>query len=169
MAFTAKSFFLAVILALIPLNSVLCLLQETVRYLRKRRILTGKAADLSPELFDETVKLSPSSFKELEPRLAAGGYRTLRSDNSLAAWRGVGSFPVRVLFFIGTFCLFAGILISTTTRTAQRQMVIEGEPLSTPKGFGGRVERIALADSSGSILSRTLTIEVAPSGAGSGK
>lgn len=169
MAFTRNSFFLAALLALIPLNSVLRVLQETVRYLKKRSILAGKSADLLPELFDETVKLPFSTtFQELESRLAAVGYKTIRSDNSVAARRGVSSFPARALFLAGTFCLFAGILISTTTRTAQRQMVIEGEPISTSKGLGGRVERIALAESSGSILGKILTIEVAPSGSGSG-
>ena len=48
-------------------------------------------------------------------------------------------------------------------------MVVEGEPLPTPDRIGGRVERITLANSSGSILSRTLTMEVAPSSSGYGK
>jgi hypothetical protein len=48
-------------------------------------------------------------------------------------------------------------------------MVIEGEPLSTPEGIGGKVERIILAKSSGPILARTLTMEVAPSDSGYGK
>jgi hypothetical protein len=48
-------------------------------------------------------------------------------------------------------------------------MVIEGEPLPTPEGIGGRVERISLASSSGPILIRTLTMEVTPSDSGQGK
>jgi hypothetical protein len=48
-------------------------------------------------------------------------------------------------------------------------MVIEGEPLPAPEGIGGTVERITLANSSGSILIRTLTMEVAPPSSGNGK
>jgi len=140
------------------------------------------------ELFDETVTLplptgsasrsqfpeamavpvSPS-FAELEGRLAAEGYKTRRSENTLAAWRGASLFPARILFLVGTLCLFAGILISITTRTSQRQMVIEGEQLPTPEGTGGVVERITLDNASGSILSRTLTMAIAPSNPGQGK
>lgn len=167
MAFTRKSFILAALLALIPLNSALRVLQETVRHLKMRRVLTGKSANVMPELFDEAVELPASpSFPELESRIAAVGYKTQRSENALAAWRGVSIFPVRILFLAGTFCLFTGILISITTRTSYRQMVIEGEPLPTPEGIGGKVERIILANSSSSILSRTLTMEVAPSSSG---
>jgi len=170
MAFTRKSLILGALLALIPLNSVLRMLQQSIGYLRMRRIVTGKSADSAPDLFDETVKLPAAPlFQELETRLVAEGYKTSRSNNALAAWRGVGNIAVRILFLAGTFCLFAGILISTTTRTAQRQMIIEGGQLPTPEGIGGRVERIALENSTGSILSRTLTMEVAPSSAGQGR
>jgi hypothetical protein len=48
-------------------------------------------------------------------------------------------------------------------------MVVEGEPLPTPGGTGGIVERITLANSNGSILARTLTMEVAPSSSGYGR
>jgi hypothetical protein len=48
-------------------------------------------------------------------------------------------------------------------------MVIEGEPMPMPEGSGGMVERITLANSSGSILLRTLAMEVAPSSSGYGK
>jgi hypothetical protein len=133
-------------------------------------MLSGKTADVVPELFDEAVELPASPlFPELQSRLAAVGYKTHCSGNVLAAWRGVSIFPARLLFLVGTFCLFTGILISTTTRTSHRQMVIEGEPLPTPEGIGGKVERIILANSSGSILSRALTMEVAPSSSGYGK
>ncbi|HXE95215.1 MAG TPA: hypothetical protein VN642_02330 [Dongiaceae bacterium] len=170
MAFTRKSIILAALLALIPLNSAFRILRETGTYLTIRRVLSGKKADVMPELFDDAVELPASpSITELESRLAAEGYRTRRSENTLAAWRGISAFPVRALFLAGTFCLFTGILVSVTTRTSQRRMVIEGEPLPTPEGTGGTVDRIALANSSGSILSRTLTMEVAPSGSGYGK
>jgi len=188
MAFTRTSIILAALLALIPLNSLLRLLQETGRHLKIRRVLHGKNADSMAELFDETVTLplptgsasrSPIpeamavpaalSFAELEGRLVAEGYKTSRSENTLAAWRGASIFPARILFLVGTLCLFAGILISITTRTSQRQMVIEGEQLPTPEGTGGVVERITLANASGSILSRTLTMAIAPSNPGQGK
>lgn len=170
MAFTRKSFILAALLALIPLNSLFRVLRETGRHYKLRRMLSGKTSEGMSELFDEAVELPASpSVAELEGRLAAVGYKTRRLENALAAWRGFSIFPVRILFLAGTFCLFAGILISITTRTLQRSMVIEGEPLPTPEGTGGKVERITLANSSGSILSRTLTMEVAPSSSGNGK
>lgn len=170
MAFTRTSLVLGVILAMIPLNSALRMLHTSLWYLKMTRMLTGKSDDLSPELFDETVDLPVSPpFQELEKRLSAEGYKTLRYNSTLTAWRGISNAPVRMLFLAGTFCLFAGILISTTTRTTRRQMVIEGEQLPTPSGTGGIVERIVLANVSGSILSRTLTMEVAPSGSGYGR
>jgi len=170
MAFTRTSRILAVILALIPLNSALRILQETAWHLKKRRLLTGKTAEEMPELFDEAVELSAAPpVQELQNRLAAVGYSTHCPENALSAWRGASIFPARILFLIGTFCLFSGILISITTRSTHRQMVIEGEPLPMPDGIGGRVERITLANASGSILSRTLTMEIAPSSSGYGK
>lgn len=170
MAFTRKSFMLAALLALIPLNYALRILRETVGHLGIRRIMTGRTAEGMAELFDETVELpAVAGFAELQSRLAAAGYKTRCSANSLAAWRGISRFPVRLLLLAGSFCLFAGILISITTRTAHRQMAIEGEPLTTPAGNGGTVERILLADSSGAILSKTLTMDVAPSPTGHGR
>lgn len=169
-ALTGKSFILAALLALIPLNYALRILQESVRYLRIRRVISGKSADVMDDLFDETIELPAyTALPELQKRLAALGYKTRRTENSLAAWRGANSFPVRILFLAGALCLFAGILVSITTRTAHRQMVIEGEPFPTPQGIGGTVERITLAESSGAILSRTLTMDVAPSPAGYGR
>jgi hypothetical protein len=170
MAFTRKSFILAGILALIPLSIALRIVRETLRQRAMRRALTGKSTDRTSELFDETVELPASPLTpELESRLVAAGYKTQRSENALAAWCGTSIFPARILFLAATFCLFTGILISITTRTAQRRMVIEGEPLPMPNGVGGSVDRIILANSSGPILSRTLTIEVAPSRSGYGK
>jgi hypothetical protein len=186
MAFTRKSIILAALLALIPLNSAFSLVRETLGYLKMSRVLAGKDPETPSDLFDEMVSLpaypapaatalipAPRSpipeVAELEGRLAAEGYKTRRSESTLAAWRGISLFPARLLFLTGTFCLFAGILISITTRTSYRQMVIEGESMPTPTGTGGIVERIILADSIGPILKRTLDMEVAPSGAGYGK
>lgn len=170
MDFTRRSLFLGALLAFIPLNSLLCIIMETVRFLKTRRELAGKTTDCLPELFDEAVELMGSStVPGLNDRLTAVGYRTRCSGNSIAAWRGIGAFPVRILFLAGTFCLFAGILISTTTRSSLRQMIVEGEPLPAPGGTGGTVEHITLAKSNGLILSRTLTMDVAPSSSGYGR
>jgi hypothetical protein len=169
MALTRKSLILKGILALIPMNCLLRILKETNRHLGIRKVLTGKTADVKPELFDETVELPASSlFPELQDRLGAEGYKTGSSEYGLTAWRGASMFPARILFLAASFCLFSGILISITSRSSSRQMVIEGEPLPTPEGSGGRVERIILANSSGSILSRTLNMVVSPSLSGSG-
>jgi len=167
MALTGKSVILAALLALIPLNSALRLLMETGRFLKKRRMFKEKVTEAMPEQFDEMVELPASPhFAGLESRFAAVGYKTHRTENALAAWRGFTVFPARILFLAGTFCLFTGILISVTTRTSHRQMIIEGEPMPTPEGIGGTVKRITLANSNASILARTLTIEVAPSNSG---
>lgn len=169
-AFTRTSFVLAALLALIPLNCALRFLQETTVYLKRRRVLGGKSVDDIPVLFDEAVEVPVSPFTaELEERLAAVGYKTSRSNNAVAARRGVSLLPARLLFLAGFFCLFTGILISTTSRTSDRRMVVEGEPMPMPDGSGGTVERITLANSSGSILARTLTMVVAPSNSGDGK
>lgn len=170
MAFTRRSLILAAILALIPLNFAFRIVRETLGQRAMHRALTGKTADDMSELFDETVELPAGPLvPELESRLAAEGYTTRRSGNVLSAWCGMSIFPARILFLAASLCLFSGILISITTRTAHRQMVIEGEPLPMPDGVGGRVEQIVLANSSGPILSKTLSIEVAPVLSGQGK
>ncbi len=168
MGLTQKSFFLVLLLALLPLNSACRIIRETGRYLARRRALNGIAP--AAELFDETVELAVSpSFAELQGRLDAAGYTTRRSETYLAAWRGISIFPARICFLVGTFCLFTGILISLVTRTSYRGAIIEREPLAAPSGQGGIVERITLEQSSGPILARNLTMEVAPSGMGEGR
>jgi hypothetical protein len=170
MALTRKSLILGAILAFIPLHSLFCILMETIRFLKTCRQLNGKTTDDMSELFDEVVELAGSTtVPNLDDRLISMGYKTRCSGNSIAAWRGISTFPVRILFLAGTFCLFTGILISVTSRSSLRQMVVEGEPLPTPEGIGGIVERITLANANGSILARTLTMEVAPSGSGYGR
>jgi hypothetical protein len=170
MAFTSRGGILAIILALIPVNIALRMVVETEGFLKLRRSMARRGAGEPSELFDETVELAASPiFSELERRIATLGYRTRCTGESLSAWRGISLFPSRLLLLAGMFCLFAGILISTTTKTVQRQMVVEGKPLPTPTGPTGMVERVALAPSSGSILSRTLTMEVASPDPGNGR
>lgn len=170
MAFTRKSMILAAILALIPLNSALRLVRETAGFLRMRRAMAGKTEEGVAEMFDEVVEISgPATVPDLERRFAAVGYSTCRSENVFAAWKGISSFPVRILFLAGTFCLFAGILVTTTSRDSLRQMIVEGEPLPAANGSGGMVERITLANADGFILSKALTMEVAPTGPAYGK
>ncbi|MDD2853498.1 MAG: hypothetical protein PHY09_16550 [Desulfuromonadaceae bacterium] len=169
MAFTRRSVILAAILALIPLNSLFRLVSETIRQRDVSRIFSGKTLSGMAELCDDVVELPPCRIPDIEGRLAAVGYNTRRIGSTVSAWRGVGLFPARLLFLAGTFCLFTGILVSTTTKSAQRQMVTEGEPFPTPNGVGGIVERIILAQSTGLFLKRTLTMEVAASDYGTGK
>jgi hypothetical protein len=169
MEFTRRSVFLAVPLALLPLSSVFRLLKETGVYLKRRRVLAGSILDVSQDYFDEMVELSaPLPFAELQSRLAAGGYKTHHTGNVLAAWRGISIFPARMIYLAGTFCLFAGILISLTTRGSHRVTLIEGEPIPVSAG-GGRVDRIVLEESSGSILARKLSMEVIPPNSANGK
>jgi len=170
MAFTRRTAILAVLLALIPLNRGFRLLHETMAFLKKRGALSGKTKECLAEMFDEVVAIPvTAAVADLEKHFAAVGYKTRRLENALAAWRGVSGFPVRLFFLAGSFCLFTGILMTTTSRSSQRQMVIEGAPFPTPDGSGGTVARISLANSSGSILSRTLAIELAPTGSESGR
>jgi hypothetical protein len=153
---------LLILLTLLPLNHLIRMLQETARHLKVRRLLHGATGAVDPGLFDETVLLSASaSFAGLEGRLAAEGYQIRSTENSLAAWRGIGNFPARICWRAATLCLFAGILISLNTRVSTRGAVIEGERLPAAAG-GGKVERVVLADSRGMILSKALVMEVAP-------
>jgi len=177
--FTSHSVFLAVLFALLPLNSACRLAAEISLHLGRRRALAGNAAAVPPELFDETVSLPVSGsdaevphpapdFAGLEGRLGAAGYRTRRTAGALSAWRGFSAVPFRVVYLAATFCLLAGILISLTSRLSFRSPVVEGDPL--PSFAGDRVvEKIALRESGGMFLSRTLTMEVAPSGTGEGR
>ncbi len=170
MEYTRTNVLLVVLLALVPLNSGCRIVKETDRHLKLRRALAGKSANDPSGLFDESVALPvPSSFDGLSGRLAATGYRVRCTGGTLAAWRGVSIYPVRVLFLAGMFCLFAGILVSLTTRTTHRMSVIEGEPLPTATGGGGLVERITLKTGAGPILAKILTMDVAPSDSGDGR
>lgn len=170
MALTGENIFLTLLLALLPLNSACRIVRESGRFIARRRAMTGAGTALPTGLFDETVEMQLSpSFAELQDRLESVGYKTRRTEKFLAVWRGISIFPARICFFAGTFCLFAGILISLVTRTSYRRAVIEGEPLSAPSGKGGIVERITLEKASGPILLRTLSMEVAPSVSGEGR
>ena len=170
MEFTRTSGILTVLFALLPLNSACRIVTETGRYIKRRRALTGDESDVPRGLFDETVELPASpALPELQGRLATEGYKTGLRGGVLASWRGLSLFPARILYLAGTFCLFAGILISLTTRESYRFAIIEGEPLSTPSGTGGIVERISLGKSTGRILAKDLTMEVASQGSGTGK
>jgi hypothetical protein len=191
---TNKSMVLTFVLALLPLNFAIRIAVETDRYLKRRRAFAGRLAEIPSGLFDETVTLplvsplleqSPRpgahfpdaegtvmalpSFAEVEDRLGAMGYRTSGTERRLAASRGISLFPARILFLAGTFCLFAGILVSLTTRTTRRLYVVEGEPLPQGIGGGGLVERINLGASPGPILARVLTMEVQLADSGEGR
>ena len=170
MAFTRKSLILSLLLALIPLNCAFRIVRETIAFLRMRSAKSGKTEAGVVEMFDEVVEMSVSAtVPTLENRLATVGYKTYRSGNVLAARQGISSYPIRLLFLAGTFCLFTGILITTTSRSSVRNMVIEGEAFPTPDGSGGIVERITLANAQGLILKKNLTMEVAPTTSGAGK
>src|SRR6185369_10713313 len=57
MALTRKIPLLAVVLALIPLNSAFRLVRETISFLRTRRAMSGKTREGMGEMFDEAVEL----------------------------------------------------------------------------------------------------------------
>lgn len=169
MELTRRSMILAAVLALLPANSICRIAAETVAAARKRRCLNVASSGVAPEMFDEQAEVAASlPLAEVEARLQATGYRTRHAGSQqLAAWRGVSAFPARVLFLVGTFCLFSGILISLVSRTVTRGAAIEGEAVSWRSGTEGLVERIRFSNASGPILAKDLNIEVVfPGGAG---
>jgi len=167
MELTRRNIILLPLLALLPLNSAGRIIIETRRFIQRRRAVSGDLVDVPPTLFNETVSLAVSpAFSEVKGMLDASGYKTRQSKESLAAWRGVTSFPARLLFLSSMFCLFVGILISLVSRTSYRGSAIEGVPLPVPSAHGGVVERIRLEKSSGRILSQELIMDVAPSAPG---
>jgi hypothetical protein len=169
MAIVRSTPVLFALLALLPLSHLIRLLQETVRYIKVRRALRAGSAGTDPGLFDEMLPLPGlASFDGLEGRLAAEGYRTRKTESSLAAWKGFADFPARICWRAATFCLFAGILISLGTRGSTRGAIIEGEQLPVVAG-GGTVEKVVLAESHGLILGKSLTMEIAPPDGGEGK
>lgn len=159
MALTRGSVVLLVLLALIPLNSAARICRETGRFLARKKAGAGSGGLELTGLFDEEVRLPEGvCFSGEAERLATLGYATRRTENSLAAWRGIGLFPARLLFLLGSLCLFSGILLSLTTRVTHREAVVQGEPLP---GSGDLVRRIVLKEEPGLFLERSLDIEVA--------
>ena len=164
---TSRNLFLAGVLGLVPLNLACRVAVELAGYLKRRRALAGACATVEPALYDEGVEISAApALGELAGRLGAAGYRTRSTGGQLSAWRGVSLSAARVLFLAATFCTFAGILVSLTSRTVSRQSVVEGNPFPSPSGDGGAVERIIFKESRGSILAKDLEIDVAPRGGG---
>ena len=167
MELTRKSIILTTLLALIPLGCLCRMVQDIRRYLTLRRCRGGDVAAVATELFDETVELSPQSgFSALEGRLQALGYRTGQQSGVLSAWRGVSLLPAQLLFTAALGCFFIGVILTTTLRSSDRRMVIEGELMPTPGGGGGIVERISLFPSTGAILAKELIMEVGGASAG---
>lgn len=157
-ALTGKNPFLIALFALLPLNTAGRMAAETLKYLRRRRALSASTPPAAT-LFDETVQLAAAADPSiLEQRLKGDGYRTRLGGSALSAWRGVSAFPARMLYLTATFCLFAGILISLTTRSSLRSTVIEGEPVL--EDGSARVERVVLTEGTGAILAKSLEIEL---------
>lgn len=164
MELTRRSVVLVALLALLPLNIAGRIVAEISGFIKRRRLISGNANESKSELFDETIDLAVSPpIPELLGRLDVLGYRARRTEHSLYAWRGVSILPARLLLLSGVLCLFVGIFISLVTRTSYRAPVVEGVALPAPSGDGGIVERIRLEKPTGSILSKELIMEVAPS------
>lgn len=165
MMLTRKYLVLSAILALVPINFACRAGVDLAGYLKRRRSLTGAAASWDPSLYDETVEVEPSTaIAKLDARLSAEGYRTRGGEGVVAAWRGVSLAPARILFLLAFCCLFAGIVVSLDTRTVTRQSVIEGIQFPSPSGSAGIVQRIFYRLSTGPILAKDLSIEVAGEG-----
>ena len=168
MELTRQSVILLFLLSLLPLSVLGRIVSEAFDFIKLQRTMAGNVTELKPELFNETVELTALSpdFLKLQHKLEAQGYRTIQREKILGVWRGIRIFPARQLFLAGLFCLFFGILISLVTRSSYRGPVVEGERFPSPSGNGGIVEQIRLKTSTGRILSKELTMEVAPSAQG---
>lgn len=158
-ALTGHNPFLIALFAVIPASAGARLAADLLAHLARRRAL--KHADPAGAAHDETVRVASSADPSalLKGRLEEAGYRTLSRDGGLAAWRGASLFPARMLYRAAMLLLFAGILISLSSRSSLRSTVIEGEPITEPGS--GRVERIALEEGTGAILAKRLDIVVA--------
>jgi hypothetical protein len=164
-ALTGRNLLLAAILSLLPINIACRIVVEVLRFFKMRRALTRGV--LGAGLYDESISLTaPPALVELQERLDAAGYTTRKTEDRLAAWRGISLSPARVLLLAGTFCVFAGIFLSLEGRTVQRHAVVEGELFPSFSGNGGLVQRILFQKSSGPILSKELFMEVEEPGQG---
>jgi len=149
-------------LLIIPLNVLFRLVQETKLTIARRQALQGAVDIPQGGLFDETVTL-PAVMEPVKAQawLTSAGYRVLQGNGVLVAVRGVSLFPARLLYLLGVFSLFLGIVLSVGWRDGRREAVIEGEPLPGNYGMTPRVERIELrAPSHALLLARDLAITV---------
>lgn len=153
---------LSLLLAIVPLNCGVRLFRELCRFLNQRAAMNGAIHGVvSEELYDERCEIAGASrLDKLQDRFGAAGYHTRLTADSLAVWRGVTLAPARMLLLASLCTLFAGILLSITLRSSQREMVIEGEPFPGAVGGGETVKRIVLDDYRGLFLKRTVAIEV---------
>ena len=166
-ALTSQSLLLQALLALLPVSCAFRLFGAAQSELLRHRARSGAPASLPAGLYEETVQLpAVQALERLQERLDAEGYRTSRGAGYLSARKGVSSFLPRLLLLSAIFCLFAGILISISSRTSHRAPVIEGEPLPTSRGGGGLVKRIDMKNGTGRVLARVLDIQVAASESG---
>lgn len=164
MALTRGSMLLTALFALIPLNRAASLCRESAAYLARRKALAGRGKGELSGLFDEVLRLPEAgALNEVKQRLEGSGYATRLTENSLAAWRGVGLFPGRFLFLLAGCALFLGILLSLATRVSQRAALVEGEPLP---GSRDLVQRIVLREEPGLLLDRSLSTVLALEGGG---
>lgn len=155
------------LLMLLPVNGLLRLRGEAVSYWRRRRLF-ATGGNFPALLFDEEVTIPAAApLADLQERLGVAGYATRSGENSLAAWRGISSMPLRLLCLAGMVLLSGGIMLSLTGRNTVSLQVIEGELLEWSPGRGDRVERITLKEQDGVFLGRTLEIALrSPGGEG---
>ncbi len=163
MGLMRTTFLLPLLLALIPLNCALRIVIEIRNFRALRQLITARGREnFSQDLFDETVHLpTHTPLAQLQSRLETFGYCTRLSGNSLAAWKGVTLFPAKMLLLAAMFCLFSGILLSTTLRSSHKVAVVEGEPFPLSVKGQDRVERIEFREQPGLFLDKTLSIVVA--------
>jgi hypothetical protein len=161
MGLTRTNVFLLLLLALMPLHCGARMLGEAVSYIRRRRCMRSGVCATPAPLFDETASLDhPGHLQLIRDRLQVAGYRVHEQGTTLSAWRGVSRFPARMFFLAGMGCLFAGVLVSLSSRVSIRKAVIEGEPMPLTAGDDTVVRKIIMRDYPGIVLNRTLSMNV---------
>ncbi|ACM18442.1 ResB-like family cytochrome c biogenesis protein, putative [Geotalea daltonii FRC-32] len=151
---------LILLLSCIPVNLLAILCRETAQFSDRRHAVRLSAKGLPVGTYQERVFLGTVQTGLLEKKIEQSGYHYRIKGDSCAAWKGISIFPARFLFLMGSFCLFAGILVSLTTKVSLRDVVIEGEPLPEAVGVRGRVEQITLRQHNGIILSHSLDMDI---------
>lgn len=151
------------LLALVAINALL----RMIAGIRRWRIARKVAAGLLPAdcglMGRESIAVAGLlDIDETARILRAEGYRVAVRESFVAARRGWSLLCPRLLWRLAVCLLFAGVVLSLSSRQSQRVPVIEGEVLELAGTAPRTVERITLEDAPGHwFLQRRLAITMA--------